>query len=307
MSILRQSLQDYLSVRRSLGFKLERVSHLLPDFVGFMERESITTLTTALALAWAMNTKGSANWQAVRLDIVRGFARFLQAIDPNTEVPSPGLLPRRTQRAVPYIYTDAEISVLMAAAQTLRLRISRATYATLIGLLAVTGMRPGEAIRLDREDVDLARGFLTIRSTKFGKSREVVLHSSTVAALEAYVRRRDELIPHPIGPTFFVSRDGTRLSHGHVDCTYRQLVRQAGLPQLPSRRPPRLHDFRHTFAVHTVIDWYRDGVDVAARLPLLSTYLGHVEPISTYWYFSATPELLALAASRLQRGLGDLR
>ena len=307
MSVLRQGLEDYLSVRRSLGFKLERASHLLPDFIGFMEREGATTVTTELALAWATNTMNSVNWRAQRLDIVRGFARYLQAIDPNTEVPPANLLPRRNDRAVPYIYTDAEIASLMAAAQTRRRSIGRATHTTLIGLLAVTGMRVGEAIRLDREDVDPEHRVLIVRSTKFGKSREVALHPSTIAALEAYSRCRDELMPHPISPSFFISQAGTRLIRSRVEYTYSYLVRQAGLQRVSPRCRPRLHDFRHTFAVRTVLDWYRDGADVAARLPLLSTYLGHVDPISTYWYFSATPELLALAAERLQHGPGEFR
>ncbi len=307
MSLLRQGLEDYLSVRRSLGFKLERASRLLPDFIAFMEREGATTITTVLALAWATNTMESVNWRAVRLDIVRGFARYLQAVDPKTEVPPAGLLPRRNDRAMPYIYTDAEIAALMAAAQTLRPHIRPATYATLIGLLAVTGMRVGEAIHLDREDVDPEHGVLVVWSTKFGKSREVALHPSTVAALETYSLRRDEFIPHPISPSFFVSRAGTRLIRNNVEFTYSYLIRQAGIQRASRRCRPRLHDFRHTFAVRTVLDWYREGADVAARLPLLSTYLGHVDPISTYWYLSATPELLALASERLQHGLGELR
>ena len=305
MSVLHQCVEDYLSVRRSLGFKLERAAHLLPDFIGFVEREGATTVTTQLAVTWAAKTKGGMNWRADRLDVVRGFARYLQAIDPNTEVPPKGLLPRRSRRAVPYIYNDTDVCALIASAQTLGSQIGRCTYATLIGLLAVTGMRPGEAIRLDRDDVDLEHAVLTARSTKFGKSREVALHASTVATLARYSRLRDELIPRPRSPSFFVSQAGTRLIHNDVDRTYRHLVLCAALPRVSPRCRPRLHDFRHTFAVRTVVDWYREGLDVAARLPLLSTHLGHVNPTSTYWYLSATPELLALASERLQRGLGS--
>ena len=261
-------------------------------------------MTTERAVAWATNTKESVTWRSARLAAVRGFARYLQAIEPRTEVPPAGLLPRCSRRARPYIYDDAEISALITAAHALRLRIGRCTYATLLGLLAVTGMRVGEAIRLDRDDVDWEHAVLTIRSTKFGKHREVALHATTAAALLAYSRRRDELLPHPRSPSFFVSRAGTRLIYNNVDHTFRHLVRCAGLPRISARRQPRLHDFRHTFAVRTLLDWYRDGLDVAARLSLLSTYLGHVDPSSTYWYLSATPELLALAAQRLQRVLG---
>lgn len=304
MSVLGQCLEDYLSVRRALGFKLECESRLLTAFIGFMEHEGATTITAQRAVAWATQTKASVNWRARRLDAVRGFARYLQAIDPSTEVPPAGQLPRCNSRAVPYIYNDTEVSGLMAAAQTLRPRIGRCTYATLIGLLAVTGMRPGEAIRLDRGDVDWEHAVLPVRNTKFGKSREVALHATTIAALLAYSRRRDELIPRPSSPSFFISQAGTRLLRHVIDHTYRYLVRCADLQRVSPRSRPRLHDFRHTFAVRTVLDWYRDGGDVASRLPLLSTYLGHVNPSSTYWYLSATPELLALASDRLQRFLG---
>jgi len=307
MSGLGQCLEDYLAVRRAVGFKLVRESYLLADFIGFMEREGATIVTTQLAIAWATQTKESMNWRADRLDAVRGFARYLQVFDPNTEVPPAGLLPRCSSRAMPYIYDDAEVAALLAAAQTIRSRLGRCTYATLIGLLAVTGMRVGEAIRLDRDDVDWEHAVLTVRTTKFGKSREVALHATAVAALAAYSRRRDELIPCRTSPSFFASQAGTRLQHSNVNHTYRYLVRAAGLQPASPRCRPRLHDFRHTFAVRTVLDWYRDGGDVAARLPLLSTYLGHVDPISTYWYLSGTPELLALASQRMQNRFGGGR
>jgi integrase/recombinase XerD len=302
MSVVRQCLEDYLAARRALGFKVERQECLLTAFVRFLESTGATAVTTELAVSWATDTKESVNWRADRLDAARQFARYLQAIDPNTEVPPAGLLPRASRRATPHIYTDTEVAALLEATRTLRTRIARATYPTLISLLFVTGMRPGEAIRLDRTDINWEHGLLTVRDTKFGKFREVALHATTVAALASYSRQRDALIPHPSSPSFFVSQVGTRLIHNDVDRTYRSLVRAAALDGTPSRRL-RLHDFRHTFAVRTVLDWYRAGLDVGPRLPLLSTYLGHVDPISTYWYLSATPELLSLAAQRLQRTL----
>ncbi len=301
MSTIRQCLEDYLAARRALGFKLQRQECMLRSFVRFLESEGATTITTELAVAWATDTKESANWRADRLGAARQFARYLQVIDPKTEVPPAVLLPRASHRATPHIYTDAEVAALLQATRALH-TISRATYATLIGLLFVTGMRPGEAIRLDRTDVDWDHSLLTVRDTKFGKVREVALHATTIAALASYSRQRDALIPRPSSPTFFVSQAGKRLIPDAVDQTYRRLVRRAALDNTSSRRP-RLHDFRHTFAVRTVLDWYRAGLDVSPRLPLLSTYLGHVDPASTYWYLSGTPELLSLAAQRLQRTL----
>lgn len=300
MSTIRCHLDDYISTRRAFGFKLQRDERILTAFVSCLEAQGATTVTTERAVAWATDTKDSMNWRADRLDAVRRFARYLQVFDANTEVPPAGLLPRCSHRAVPHIYTDAEVAALLAATETLRTRIARATYATLIGLLFVSGMRAGEAIRLDRGDVDCEHGLLTVRNTKFGKSREVGLHATTVAALASYSQRRDTLIPHPHSPSFFVSQVGTRLLHTDVNRTYRHLLRVAALDPASSGHRPRLHDFRHAFAVRTVLDWYRANLDVASRLPLLATYLGHVDPVSTYWYLSATPELLAFVAQKLQ-------
>lgn len=300
MSAIRQYLRDYLAARRALGFKLERQEYLLRSFVRFLESKGAATVTTELAVAWATDTKESVSWRADRLGTIRPFARYLQAVDPKTEVPPTVLLPRVSHRATPHIYTDTEVAALLKATRALHTRLARTTYATLIGLLFVTGMRPGEAVGLDQTDVDWDHALLTVRDGKFGKLREVALHATTIAALASYSRLRDALIPHRNSPSFFVSQAGTRLIHTTVNCTYRNLVRAAALEGTCHRRP-RLHDFRHTFAVRTVLDWYRAGLDVGPRLPLLSTYLGHVDPGSTYWYLSATPELLSLAAQRLQR------
>lgn len=230
---------------------------------------------------------------------VRGFARFLSALDPATEVPPAGLLPEPSHRAVPYIYSDEDIARLRQAAGRLRPEHRADTYQTLIGLITVTGMRVGESVRLDRDDVDLAEGVLTIRNTKFGKSRQLPLHPTSVDALAAYARRRDERRPRPKSPSFFTSAIGTRLLRDNVSTVFPRLVREAGLQSANRLRPPRLHDARHSFAVRCVIRWYRQGLDVEARLPLLSTWLGHVAPSSTYWYLSAVPELLELIAERI--------
>ena len=194
----------------------------------------------------------------------------------------------------------------MAATRNIRGRFVAATCETVIGLLAVTGMRVGEALRLDVDDLDWARGVAVIRDSKFKRSREVPLHPSTVNALRGYARWRDDRYRLSRSPSFFVNRSGRRLAYRTMNDHFRHLVREAGLRPRSSRCRPRLHDFRHVFACTTLEDWYQSGIDVQARLPLLSTYLGHLDPISTYWYLSGKPELLALAADRLATSLGAL-
>jgi integrase/recombinase XerD len=307
MSPLATALADYLTVRRRLGFKLVRAGQLLRDFVAFMDEHDATTVTTELAMAWATRpSDGQPAWWGARLSAVRIFARHLQTIDLATEVPPADILPARRQRATPYLYSASDIDALIAAARRLRSEHRAATYATLIGLLAVTGMRVGEAIRLDLDDIDWSAGSLTIRASKFGKSREVVLHPTTTEALRAYARRRQQLCARPGMPSFFVSTTGSRLIYQNVHSTFHQLVGVAGLAPRSPRCRPRPHDLRHTFAVNTLLAWYRDGLDVVSRIHLLSTYLGHLEPSHTYWYLSASPELLGLVAERLERTLGEL-
>ena len=311
MSTLRQAAEDYLAIRRSLGFKLVAEGYLLHSFVGYAEQAGASRLTVDLALDWAELPSGKDPvWCAKRLAVVRGFARHLQALDPAAEVPPADLLPRQTRRATPYLYTSQEVARLMAAAGRLRTPLLAATYETLIGLLVSTGMRVGEAIRLDRADIDWDDGVITVVAGKSGRWRELPLHPDTTAALGRYARRRDLLCPAPRAASFFVSSAGTRLIPACVRRTFGALVRAAGLRPRSARCRPRIHDFRHRFAVSALLEWYRADVDVQARLPLLSAYLGHVDPTSTYWYLEATPELLALAAARQERvlhGLGGTR
>lgn len=308
MSGLRDALGDYLSLRRSLGFKLERPGQLLEDFTGYLDAAGAPTVTTELALAWA-TAPGDADpaWWRARLAATRPFARYLAAFIPGTEVPPAGLLPGpASRRAVPYLYSPAGIGALITAAAAIRTPLRAATYQTLIGLLAVTGMRAGETIRLDRPDVDLRGGLLTIRESKFGKSRQLPLHATTVAALAGYATLRDQRHPRPATAAFFLSLTGTRLIYKNVHFTYHRLTQAAGLsPRSPQCRP-RIHDLRHSFAVTTLLRWYQDGGDVAARLPLLSAWLGHADPASTYWYLTGTPELLALAATRLETSIREV-
>jgi integrase len=297
---LDQALDDYLGLHRSLGRKYVDHGIQLPQFVAYLNAAGATTVTTELALAWATQPTGSTPvWWARRLTMVRGFACYLKALDPATEIPSRELLPFRASRVDPYLYSDADVAALMAAARALRPPLRAATYETLIGLIAATGMRSGEAVRIDRDDVDWREGVITIWRSKFGRSRAVPVHPTTLAALGRYADFRDQCIPRPEALTFFVSTVGTRLNN-EDDKTFRRLVRQVGLTS-PSGRAPRLHDLRHRFAVGTLVNWYRAGVDVEAHMPLLSTYMGHVNPQGTFWYLSAVPELLFLAAQRLER------
>jgi integrase len=305
MNELGRDLEDYLAIRRALGFKLQRTALLLADFAGYLAANQLDTITTDAALAWAtLPPNGESSWWAHRLSVVRGFARHLHAIDPAHQVPPPGLLPGRSRRATPFLYSDEDLAALMAAARGFRSPLQAATMQTLVGLLAVTGLRIGEALRLDRDDVDLAEGVLTIRFTKFGKSREVPLHASTVDALALYGRERDRLCPRPAEPAFFLSTAGTRLLYCNAHLAWLDLMRRAGLQPRSAQCRPRPHDLRHSFAVRTLLGWYQDGADVQARLPLLSTYLGHVHPGSTYWYLSAAPELLTPVAARLDAVAG---
>jgi integrase/recombinase XerD len=306
MSHLDPALADYLALRRSLGFGLQRAAKLLAQFTAYLDAQAADTITVEAALAWATLPAGAGSrWHAMRLTVVRGFAVHLHALDPVHALIPPDLLPDPGGRATPYLYSDAEVTALMrATAETAGTPFGAATYATLIGLLAVAGLRVGEAIRLDRDDFDPLAGTLTIRLTKFGKSRLVPLHPTTVTALREYLGRPDR--PRPRIPTaaLFASSAGTRLRYCVVHRTFQRLVRRAGLEPRSAGCRPRLHDLRHSFAVRTVLDAYRADLDVGARLPLLSTYLGHANPAATYWYLSAAPELLAAAGERLERHVG---
>jgi integrase/recombinase XerD len=302
VSPLEQALAEYLRLRRSLGHDLAEAGWLLPGFVAYLDAHGSRTVTTEAALAWAQQAPKSSTGQATtigprRMTAARGFARYLSGIDPSTQVPPLGLMPYRAPWRQPFIYSSADIEAVMAQARHLASPLRAATYETLIGLLAASGLRIGEAIKLDRDDVDWAQGVLLIRESKFGKSRLVPLHPSSMQALASYAHLRDQLQPRPSGPSFFVSLKRKRLLYAVVQQTFRQFIDAAGVG-VGAPSAPRLHDMRHTFAVRTLLSWYREAKDVQAKIPSLSTYLGHREPASTYWYLSAAPQLLALAAAR---------
>lgn len=303
MSALRQALADYLSMRRALGYKMDKTERLLSQFMTFAEARGETHLRIETALTWATQPANAATiWTSRRLAAVRLFARHLRAIEPATEVPPADLLPGRKRRATPYLYAPREISDLMSATRILRGSHLQATYCTLIGILAATGMRIGEAISLDRDDFDAANGILTIRNGKFGKSRELPLHPTVVTALDDYLRRDDR--PGQAATSALLSCSaGRRLRYKNAQPTFQKLLLHCGIAPRSATCRPRIHDLRHGFAVNTIIDGYKAG-EPSTRLAILSTYLGHVDPAGTYWYLSAAPELLELAGERLDRHLG---
>jgi integrase len=286
-----------------LGFKLHAAGQRLQDFVSFMEARQAEFITTALALAWAQQpSSADPSWWAQRLGYVRGFGRYCSATDLRTEVPPTALLPFHGKRAKPYFYTDEDVGHLLQAAlaQPSEYGLQGWAYYCLLGLIAVTGLRIGEALALTLDDVDLVEGLLTIRAAKFGKSRLVPLHTSTQGVLTEYMEQRQYFLAGHATNTLFVNSRGNHLDGGHVRRVFYRLSRQVGLRAQMASHGPRLHDFRHRFALLTLLQWYRDGQDVERRLPALSAYLGHVHPSDTYWYLSATAELLGSAKARLE-------
>ncbi|WP_329056228.1 tyrosine-type recombinase/integrase [Amycolatopsis sp. NBC_01488] len=303
MSALADAAADYLRLRNRLGHDLAEYHRLLPRFIAFLDDSRLPTVTVSAALGWANAPEVDplTTMAARRMTIARGFARHMSGLDPRTEIPPFGLVASRRRHHEPFIFSPADIDTLLTGARSLRTRFASATHHTLIGLLATTGMRVGEAIRLDRGDVDETDAVLTIRESKFGKSRLVPVQPSVLAALHRYARLRDRVHREPTTVSFFVSIRRNRMVYPTIHAVFRNLCDSAEIGTTAICRP-RIHDLRYTFAVRTLLGWYRVGEDVDARLPVLSTYLGHRDPRWTYWYLSAAPELLALAARRLESG-----
>lgn len=309
MNSLRQDVNAYRATRRAMGFKVEGQDKLLRRFVSYCEARDVARVTTDIALEWAntqVKTPVTDALFARRLDAVRVFARYQHALDPDAEVPPEQHRPRRYQSKEPNVFSDKEVRALMAATTILTPRFKALMWHTLLGLLATTGMRPGEACRLNLDDIDLDNGVIQVLHTKFGKSRLVFIHPTTAAAIGDYLQVRRDWVGSSATacPALFVNARRGPLDPGRLGKTFHQVVTAAGVSTQPGRRPPRLHDLRHTYTVATLLGWYRDGHDVQERLPLLSTWLGHVDPASTYWYLHAVPELLAHAADRLEAQSG---
>lgn len=309
MNTLQEAVQDYLALRRSLGFKLRDAGKGLLDFVAFMEQQRASYITHRLALAWAQQTSTAppSIW-ARRLSWVRCFARHRSATDPRTEIPPASLLPYRPKRARPYLYSNDEIRALLNAALLLPAGdgLRPWLYHCLFGLLSVSGLRISEAYNLELQDVDLDAAVLTVRGAKFGKSRLIPLHASTCNILADYIARRERIWQaRTVSSYLFISSRGNRIDGATIHRIFYALSRQIGLRGPHDSHGPRLHDMRHRFAMKTLLHWYRSGEDVERRLPILSAYLGHVHISDTFWYLSAWPELMQEAMSRLERRWED--
>jgi len=303
MNPLGQAIEDYIQMRQALGMRFKEAARGLRQFGSFLESKGATCVTVAVAVEWAIQSpKASSSMAARRLTWVRGFARHWIASDPLTQVPPETLLPLQLKRARPYFYSDQDVMRIMdAARQMVPLDGLRGrTYSCVYGLLAVTGLRISEVVHLEREDVDFDKSVLIVRKSKFGKTRLVPLHASTIAELTGYDAARDAHVPKPMTTAFFVNEDGRPLRTGTVEDRFRELCRKIGL-RPPTGRGPRLHDFRHCFAIGTLTRWYRDSEDIERLLPVLSTYLGHTAVAHTYWYISVEPELMGAAVRRLER------
>lgn len=301
MSVLETHVDDYLTLRRALGFKLVNDEQALRQLVAYLDDAGAETVTNALTIAWAQQPEGVQRIRcAHRLTAARGFAVYMSGIDPATEVPPQDLFAARQRRPTPFLWSREQVSQLLGATKTLSPPLRAASYEALFGLLAVSGLRVGEALALVQDDVDLTAGVITIREAKFARMRLVPLHTSATAALARYRARRDEFCPRPRSPAFLLSSVGTSLHDSCVRRTFTKLTTTIGLRTATVR--PRIHDLRHSFAVHTLIHLHQHR-QLAGRLPALSDYLGHVNPSATYWYLSAAPELMALAADRLDQQL----
>jgi integrase/recombinase XerD len=307
MRTLEPALENYLNTRRALGFRLYESERLLTQFVAFVKVKQSGYITAEMALDFAKNCRATPTRWAKRFGIVRLFCRYVHAIDPRTPLLPDRVFRRSDGRARPYIFSENDIYRLVEACKTITLgKLRNATYSTLLGLIAVTGIRVGEAMKLEDRDVDWAERILTIREAKFNKSRQVVLHPSTVDELRRYQRLRNQLRPVRNIPNFFIGHRGGPVDHVTIHGIFVRALKRIGLEKQKGGVNPRIHCLRHSFAVNTLIRWYRDGHDVEQRIPLLSTYMGHISPSSTYWYLSAVPELMALAASRLEKQLGGV-
>lgn len=306
-----QRAEAYLAARRRLGFQLRIEGGELLRFARYADSSGHRgPITTEIALEWAQSAEEATPlYRARRLEIVRCFAKHQAAIERDTEIPPAKLLGPAHRRTQPHIYSETQIRGLLRLAGALRSpRGLRArTYVSLIGLLASAGLRISEALHLRREDADLVAGVLTIRETKFHKSRLVPLHPSTTEALKAYVVARDRIQCRLDGTAFFVSEAGRAVAYTTVRSVFRHLVDEIVRGRPSGIRRPRLHDLRHTFACRCLLRWLRDGVDVHQRIAALSTYLGHAKVSDTYWYLTGVPELMAITAERFERFAAERR
>lgn len=305
MTKLFKAIQEYLTMRYQLGFKLRRARSVLIGFAEYAKQKKVSHITTKLALEYAMQNRMASppSW-ASRLGIIRRFALHMRLLDPLTEVPPPHLLPYSYRRKSPYIYSENDILKILETCNFLNHPLLAKTYYTLLGLIAVTGMRPGEALNLERDSIDISLGIITIRDSKFRKTRKIPIHRTTIRALEEYMEYRDRYFKKKISPYFFVNKKGHRLNAGHVRTIFAKICIKAGLRKKEEHVGPRMMDLRHTFAERTLVRCYQLGLNANIVMPILSLYLGHENPINTYWYLSGTPELFSLINARLEKKFG---
>ena len=300
MKTLSDLLQDYLAMRRGLGFQLKSAGTALLSFIEYMEKCDAPYITNELALSWVTQSKNvKANHLTNRLGFVRGFAKYCRAIDQCSQIPPSELLPSRKERTSPYLFSDADLGQLLQRSleQDGSAVATNSTIHCILSLLSVTGLRISEALRLDVSDFDATEGILHIQDSKFGKSRLLPLHPSGINLLAQYLLSRPNTSDTFGSIPMFCSTNGKRMLYDTIYRKFRRL--SSDFPDQPGRRRPRLHDLRHRFVVKTLLNWYRTGADVQQLLPVLSTYMGHVEVRDTYWYISACPELMEAAKQRL--------
>lgn len=298
-------VEAYLVQRHSLGYKLAIDETVLKGFARFADALGDQyCLTMALAMQWAQDSKrDNPITRARRIEVLRGFARFCQRLDPATEIPPSGLFGPAHRRLIPHIYTEVELIALLNATDNLisRQGLRPATCRTIFGLLASSGLRISEATWLSRGDVDLDAGVLCIHDAKFLKSRWVPLHPGTTHALNDYARLRDQIIPHPSCNRFFLSDEGQPVNRANILNTLQTICRQLGWKPRGDYVHHRLHDLRHTFIVRSLLRFYQQGIDIDHAVLALSTYVGHARVSDTYWYYTGIPELMSIAAERFQR------
>lgn len=306
MSELRELMDSYLATRRALGFKLAAPGKTLDAFVSWMDGHGEPTIRRDLATAWV--SQFTRRTVSERLNHIRQFAEHAAWFDPSTEIPLVDGNPYGSHRARPLILTPEQINALLVAAGKLRPTIRAASWQTLLGLLVVTGLRISEGRNLDDTDItadESGQGWARVVDTKFGKSRLVPLHQSTMTAIRRFQRLRDHTFPVPKTTALFVARRGTRIATSTADQTFQEVRTMAGLAGGATTPAVRLHDLRHSFATNTLIGHIRAGGDIDAMMPVLSAWLGHVSPDSTYWYLSNTPELAVALAERLHQDGDD--
>ena len=300
-----EAVEVYLKERRSMGYSLERRGEQLCNFAKYADKIGHKgPLTTELALQWVrLPQKCQVNYWAQRLSTIRVFAKYMQLLDPKTQIPPKGLFGTYYHRPIPHIYSKEEITIIIKAARKLTpvTGLYPHTYVTLFGLLLCSGIRIFEALKLSRDDIDFNSGILTVIEGKFKRSRLVPLHSTALKPLKSYIKKVDKKFPIPQTKAFFVNERGKRLGYNSAWRIFHQIILNRIWNKKTNGSIPRIYDLRHTFATYRLLEWHRNGDDVAKKINQLSTYMGHVSIQDTYWYLSAIPELMDIIGTRFEK------